>query len=171
MITDLIQRTKLGDDEAFFQLISSFKEQLYRIAYSYLKNEAEALEAIQETTCRAYQSLHKLKDTSYFKTWLIRILINYCIDEQKRKNRQVILSDQEEPQQEGLVEDQISIEAALQKIDARYRTVIRLKYFEDMTVKEIASVINCPEGTVKTRLHRGLEHLRGLLNRDGEFDA
>jgi RNA polymerase sigma-70 factor (ECF subfamily) len=64
---------------------------MYKIAYSYFGNEQDALEAIQETTCRAYNNFHKLKQPQYFKTWLIRILINYCIDEKKRMKKSTLL--------------------------------------------------------------------------------
>lgn len=81
----LVLAAKCGDDEAFYALIILHKDKMYRIAYTYMKNETEALEAVQEATCRAYVQLRKLREPSYFGSWLIRILMNYCVDELKRR--------------------------------------------------------------------------------------
>ncbi|UUZ92843.1 hypothetical protein LJK87_47525 [Paenibacillus sp. P25] len=86
-LEERVRAAQRGDDEAFYALVSEDKERLYRIGYAYLKNETEVLEAIQEVTCRAYMKVRKLKEPKYFHTWLIRILIHYCIDEQKRKRK------------------------------------------------------------------------------------
>ncbi|WP_052877848.1 sigma factor [Thermoanaerobacter wiegelii] len=86
-IEELVSRAKKGDDDAFYELISNLKEQLYRIAFSYLKNEEESLEALQEVTYRVYINIKKLKKAKYFNSWVIRIMINYCINELRNKKR------------------------------------------------------------------------------------
>ncbi|MEX2104755.1 MAG: sigma-70 family RNA polymerase sigma factor, partial [Bacilli bacterium] len=83
----MVHAAKNGDDDAFYRLILDNKEKMYRIAYSYFKNETDALEAIQEVTYRAYVRIKKLREPQYFNTWLIRIMINYCLDEMKKGNR------------------------------------------------------------------------------------
>src|SRR5699024_3006731 len=88
--TTMLKAAKKGDSEAFIQLLETQKEQIYRIAFAYLKNEQDALEAIQKVTFRAYKNIKKLKEAKYFSTWLTRIMINYCIDELKRKKRFLI---------------------------------------------------------------------------------
>lgn len=94
-----------GDHEAFQRLLMGERERLYSIAYAYLHNESDALEAIQETTCGAYVKLGKLREPRYFRTWLIRILIRYCIDEQKRKRRTLPLYAASEPLAADLAND------------------------------------------------------------------
>lgn len=160
----LLKKAQRGDDEAFYQLMESMKEQLYRIALSYLKSEEEALEAVQEVTYRAYINIKKLKKPEFFKTWIIRIMINYCIDELKYKKRFTNENFEVEKSSESLLSnsnyDFVEIETLLSRLEKRYRTVIVLKYFHDYKISEIALILNKPEGTIKTWLYKGLEILR-----------
>ncbi|TVX99672.1 sigma-70 family RNA polymerase sigma factor [Cohnella terricola] len=165
----LARAASQGDDEAFYLLINAEKERLYRIAYSYLRNEADALEAIQETTCRAYGKLRQLKEPKYFLTWYIRILIHCCIDEQKRRRRAFFpwnLSERA-PEPQGDTDDKLELEEAIGKLEPRYRHVIILKYYQDMTLTEIARLLEKPEGTIKTWLHKALAQLRQQIGREG----
>lgn len=87
---NLDDRVKLaikGDEESFEYLINTFKENLYRTAYSYVKNEEDALDVLQETIYKAYISIEKLKEPKYFKTWITRILINNALDVIKKEKR------------------------------------------------------------------------------------
>jgi RNA polymerase sigma-70 factor (TIGR02954 family) len=163
----ILAKAQRGDDDAFFLLISSYKEQLYRIAYSYLKNETEALEAIQEVTFRAYKGIKKLKQASYFKTWIIRIMINYCIDEQ-RKRKRLVFTEKEIAAANVDNTTNIAMQAAVYKLKANYQKVIILKYYEDLTLQQIANVLEKPEGTIKTWLHKALKQLKGILEKGGE---
>ena len=86
----LVKKAIKGDQEAFLALMHSYEEALYRAAISYLKNEGDALEAIQEVTYRAYRSIKTVKEPAYFKTWLIRIMMNYCQDVIKKSKREVL---------------------------------------------------------------------------------
>ncbi|RDI45548.1 sigma-70 family RNA polymerase sigma factor [Falsibacillus pallidus] len=164
---DLIKRAKKGDEHAFYELLQTHKQQLYRIAYSYLKSEADAIEAIQETTYRAFRSIRKLKKPDYFSTWLIRILINYCNDELKKRSR-LVFSDQF-VEIAGSRQDQHSIEMeeAVDQLEEHLRQVITLKYFHDLKIKEIAQIMNLPEGTIKTWLAKGLKILKQNLSEEG----
>lgn len=164
---ELVKKAKKGDDGAFYELIQQHKIQLYRMAMSYLKNENDAVEAVQEVTYRAYRSLKKLKQPTYFSTWLIRILLNYCHDEVNKRKR-LIVTD-ELIQYIGVTSEssQLEIVDALEKIDERYREVITLKYFHDLKIKEISFVLQRPEGTVKTWLHKGLQAMREQLTEKG----
>ncbi|KIL36604.1 hypothetical protein SD71_06160 [Cohnella kolymensis] len=167
-IEQLVLAAQQGDDEAFFQLVSAEKERLYRIAFAYLKNESDALEAIQEITCRAYVKLRKIKEPRYFATWLIRILIHYCIDEQKRKRKVVILTEFPERKADSPPsDDKLSLEGAIDRLAPHYRHIIILKYYQDMTLTEIARLLEKPEGTVKTWLNKALKQLRTHIGPEG----
>lgn len=179
MDTQIILEAQKGDAEAFYQLLSLHKNQLYRIAFRYLKNEQGALEAIQETTYRAYCNLKKLKKPEFFRTWLIRILINVCQDELKYLKRQApydlevssglsgITDNPTEPG--GRVDLQrLDILVALEHMDFKYRQIIELKYFEDLTLRDIADILGRPEGTVKTWLNQALKQLREHLGERGD---
>lgn len=163
----LVQRAIKGDDEAFLKLMQLYKVDLYKTALSFLKNEGEALEAIQEVTFRAYKSIQSVRETSYFKTWLVRIMINYCND-QLRKSKRVVLNE-DILQSKGIYEnhDQMELKEIMLDLDDRSREILTLKYFHDLKIKDIASTMRCPEGTVKTWLNKALKSLRGKLEEKG----
>lgn len=159
-----------GDEQAFYRLVSARRQKLYGIAYSYLRNEADALDAIQETVCKAWAKCHQLKDASAFVPWLIRILIHCCMDELKRRKRVLpFASELSQPEGEMVSVHRLDLDSALDRLKPKYRHVLILKYYEDMTLAEIARVLNCPEGTVKTWLHQGLKQLRRHMNLGGEL--
>ena len=166
---ELVIASQEGDDNAFYELMKLNKVKLYKIAYTYLKNEEDALEAIQETTYRAYTKLKKLKEPKYFKTWLVRILINYCFDELKRQKKCLPMLNDKEISQE-MNNDRLDMEWAIDKLLPKYRDIIILKYFEDLRIQDIALILECPEGTVKTWLNKALNDLRIIL-REGGVDV
>ena len=164
-VTSLAEKAIKGDDTAFLTLLDQHKEQLYRMAIVYLKNEEEALEAIQETTYRAYRSIKKLREPSFFSTWLVRILLNVCSNElkAKKKHHQFIGYDTAYTEDYG----QLEIEEALMYLDESSREIIVLKYIRDLPIREIAAICECPQNTVKTRLYRGLQKLKELMKETG----
>lgn len=168
---ELVIAAQSGDSEAFYKLMSLYSRNLYKIAYSYLENEQGALEAVQETTCRAFIKLKKVKKPQYFKTWVTKILINYCIDELKRSKKLTELNIEEPMEDNSSSLDNMDLNIALNKLDSKYKQVIVLKYFQDMTTEDIASVLERPEGTIKTWLHRGLTGLRKYFIKDGDLNV
>lgn len=167
---ELVKAAQLGDHEAFHQLVSANNKKLYSIAIAYLKDENDALEAIQEATCKAYIKLAKLKEPRYFQTWFIRILIRCCIDEQKRKKKMMPLFQITEPLAADLkLDDKIRLEMAIDLLAPKLRHIIILKYYEDMTLSEIANLLEKPEGTVKTWLNKALKELRIAFRKEEEY--
>lgn len=158
-----------GDETAFYHLVSSQKRKLYGIAFSYLRNESDALDAVQETVCKAWLKCRQLKEPNAFMPWLIRILIHVCIDEQKRRKRTLPLTALTQPASGEMVSvHKLDLEIALERLKPKYRHVLTLKYYQDMTLTEIARILDRPEGTVKTWLHKGLKQLRGQMTWGGE---
>lgn len=145
------------------------QEALYRTALSFLKNEEDALEAVQEVTYRAFKHIRKLKEPAYFKTWVIRIMMNYCQDIIRKSKRELV--------EDGLlhligIEENftfIEIEEALTHLTEYERELLHLKYFEDIKIKDIAIMWKTPEGTIKTRLHKALRSLRYHFEGKGEM--
>lgn len=164
----LAKKAIKGDEEAFLTLMHTYEEALYRTAFSYLKNEGDALEAIQEVTYRAYKGIKTVKEPAYFKTWLIRIMMNYCQDVIKKSNREVL--EERILTIQGVTEDFtfLELEEALLNLSAYERELLHLKYFEDVKIKDIAVMWNTPEGTIKTRLHKALLALRAGFEEKGE---
>lgn len=163
----LVARAKKGNKQAFETLMHEEKEKMYKMAFIYMKNENDALEVFQETVLKAFTSMHSLKDDRYFSTWITRILINTAL--QMLKNKKNIV-----PIHQGMidgagrdghvgVEVQIDLMDALEDMEEKYKTVLLLRYYEDFTVKQIAAFLECPEGTVKTNIRRGLEQLKSKL--------
>lgn len=163
----LVKDAIKGDDSSFLKLMQLYKIDLYKTALSYFRNEEEAIEAIQEVTYRAYKNLKSIRDTAYFKTWLTRIMINYCNDQLKKKKR-IVLSDKI-LNQKGNEQNhsRIELKDAMLGLDDRSREILILKYFNDMKIKDIASSMQCPEGTVKTWLNKALKALREKLEEKG----
>ncbi|MDN4524965.1 sigma-70 family RNA polymerase sigma factor [Fictibacillus fluitans] len=162
-----VEDASKGDGEAFLTLMKQYKLDLYRTALSYLHDEGEALEAIQEVTYRAYKNIRSIKQPAYFKTWLIRIMINYCND-QLKNNRRMTVND-ELLNAYGISENhsEMELKDAMQGLDERSREILILKYFHDLKIKDIAQAMQCPEGTVKTWLNKALKMLRDRLDEKG----
>lgn len=159
------------DEELFYEQVAGQKRKLYSIAYSYLRNEADSLEVLQESTCRAWIKRKSLKDAERFAPWLTRILINCCNDELKRRKRNTVAEAARSD--EGIMEmksdRRLDMEQALDGVKPKYRQVLVLKYYKDMTLAEITEVLDKPEGTVKTWLNKGLKQLRDKMKRKGEL--
>ncbi len=164
-----VKKAKRGSDKAFQELIQEEKNKLYRMAYMYVKNENDALDIVQEAIYKAYISMKTLKENQYFSTWLTRILINKALDFIK-KNKRVIPIDEIERFHTAEIhqmEDRIDLIDAINRLEAKYRTMVILRYYKDFTIKQIAETLDCPEGTVKTHLHRALKRLKMDLKEEG----
>ncbi|TQR15047.1 sigma-70 family RNA polymerase sigma factor [Psychrobacillus lasiicapitis] len=159
---ELASKAIKRDEQAFLQLMKLHKNALYRTAFAFLKNEHEAIEAMQEVTFRAFQKIHTVKEPAYMKTWLIRIMINYCQDQLKKKKRitSVELLGEIGNHSDNL---KLEIEEALASLSKAEQQLIYLKYYQDTKIKEIAALEKIPEGTVKSRLHKALKSLRNFL--------
>ncbi|WP_349304949.1 sigma-70 family RNA polymerase sigma factor [Paenibacillus sp. Marseille-Q4541] len=154
----------LLNEEQFIKYLSGQQRKLYSIAYSYLRNEADAIEVIQEATCRAWLKRKKLNSEESFTPWLIRITINCCMDELRRKKRVFPVGKwMDEPAHEMKNNDRIDLERAMDQMKNKYRHVVMLKYYQDMTIPEIAKILQKPEGTIKTWVREGLKQLRKYL--------
>ncbi|BCB04229.1 DNA-directed RNA polymerase sigma-70 factor [Bacillus sp. KH172YL63] len=166
-----VRRAKKGDDKAFQELIEEEKNKLYRMAYIYVKNEDDALDIVQDTIYKAFISIKKLKEPRYFSTWLTRILIHSALDYMKKKNKVVPFEDMGDfPNSQHIrVEDELDLGEAIERLDPHYKTAIILRYYHDLPIKEIAALLKCPQGTVKTRIHRAIQQLKTDLER-GESD-
>lgn len=164
-----VKKAIKGDRQAFLDLIEPQKDKLYKIAYTYVKNENDALDVIQETMFKAYTSVDRLKKPKYFDTWLVKILINVSITILNRNKNTTYLEESTISSYNNLDEheNKLDLENELKKLDKKYREVIVLRYFKDFTIKEIAEILDIPLGTAKTNLYRGLESLRRAMEERG----
>ena len=161
----LIEKSKAGDTEAFEELLKLHSDQLYRTAFLYVGNRDDALDIVQETSFNAFLAIKKLKHNQYFSTWLTRILIN-CANDYLRKNKKHIPFADVDPfisRREEMNLEHIDLIRAINKLKPKYRNAVILFYFRDLPIKDIASIMEVPENTVKTYLHRGKKQLKNKL--------
>ena len=151
----LIRKAKKGDKDAFCRLMDLQMQSMYKVARAYLKNDEDAADAIQETILSCFQKIGTLEQNRYFKTWLIRILINKCKDILQAKS--LMMYTDSLPETPIYEEDFEMVEwnQVLAPLDEKYRTILLLSYMEGFNTREIGEILNMKEGTVKTRLARG----------------
>lgn len=163
---DIIKKAIKGDNDSINTIINENKEYLYKTAFLYIKDEEEAVEVCQETVYKAIINLHKLKNPKYFKTWITRILINNVNDRNRSQSKIIydikVLEEIEDISYEKL-EEKIDLYNAIDILEEKFKTPIILQYFQDMTIKEIADVLECNENTIKTYIKRGKKKLYKIL--------
>ena len=147
--------------EILINYVKDNKEKLYRVAFSYSKNEEEALDIVQEAITKALKNINKLKQTEYVKTWFYRILINECL--QYKRNKRIITCELSEIENQieskNMSPDELDVYNYVQNLNEKLKTVIILRYFEDMKISEIAKITKTNENTVKSRLYKALKIL------------
>lgn len=164
----LLKKAQKGNEQAFIELLQPEKLKLYKMAYLYMKNETDALDIVQETVARAFASIHSVKEPMYFSTWLTKICINTAL-ESIRKTSKIIYMEQPiaEIAEDLALEEKMDLLEAIEQLDEKYKTVIILKYYQDLPVKDIAELLNCPQGTVKTNIHRAIQQLKKHVLKGG----
>lgn len=138
-------------------------ERFYRLVYSYVHNEADALDVVQESACKAIIQCKKLKDTEKLLPWLCRIVVNTSLDLLRNQIKEQPAEELPEAAAEDKYEE-LDLKKALNRLEPENRTVIILRYFEDMKIEDIALVVDENVNTVKTRLYRSLKKLRIQLD-------
>ena len=176
-----IKQVIKGDQNAFGEIVELYKDKVFHVCFRMLGNRHEAEDISQEAFIRAYTNIHTFDIDRKFSTWLYRIATNLCIDRIRKKKPDYFLDAEvagtegltmysqiqaKEPLPEEEVESmelQSSIQKEISKLPDKYRSVIVLKYIEELSLKEISEILDLPLGTVKTRIHRGREALRKQL--------
>ena len=140
----------------------------YRLAYSYLHDRDEALDAVQTAVCKALEKQDSLRDAGAMRTWFYRILVNVCTD--VLRQRKLVTFVPPEALDAGSYEDPLPEDGSLAKrVDAlppEVSAIIRLRFYEEQSLAEISRILDCPLSTVKTRLYTGLKKLR--IQMEGE---
>ena len=176
----LIQRCIAGDATAFEPLVEKYRQRVWRLAYQVLHDREEAWDVAQEAFVRAFHSLPTFRGQSAFYTWLFRITVNVATDRHRQRGAQARafgperVSEEEwarttpDPgggpeQQAARKEQRERIRSALDALPPKARTIIMLSDVEGLSYREIAEVLNCPIGTVMSRLHNARKRLKALL--------
>jgi RNA polymerase sigma-70 factor, ECF subfamily len=173
----LIQRAQKGDPDAFATLVDEHQRYVYNLAFRVVKDENEALDLTQETFIRAWTALPNFRGQSQFRTWLYRITTNLCYNRLPNLRRSLadlgddVLPDLPESEERNSnplrqiesSEARIHLHHAIDQLDANYKILIVMRYHDELSYDEIASLLNLPLGTVKTGLFRAREKLRLAL--------
>ena len=151
------------------QYVTKEQNALYRLAYSYTKNESDALDVVQDAIYKALKNAGSLKEPQYIKTWFYRILTNTAID-YLRKNQKYQLTD-DESQFEAVDRDhyqELDLDLLFNVLSPQQRLIISMRYFEDMRLNDIAEILGENLNTVKSRLYGALKKLRVTLENTEE---
>ena len=149
--------------ERLIQYIVENQDRFYRIAYSYTRHQEDALDAVQGAVCKALEAYESIKNPDAIKTWFYRILINECLTGLKKRDKIVLIADaakQKEVYYEKGYEQEGDMEEELEKLETDVQGIIKLRFFEEMSLKEISAITGLNLNTVKTKLYRGLRLLK-----------
>lgn len=155
-----IRKAREGDPDAFIQLMDAHKQSMYQVARGYFSNSMDVEDVLSETVLTCWERLGTLRRPEFFKTWLIRILINNCNDLIRSRRRLVPLDGIPEPA-ETIREDDLP--GLLDQLERQTRLILILHYSQGYKTREIAKMLGLPHGTVTSRLKRGRDKLEKLL--------
>jgi len=178
----LLERSKAGDIAAFETLIEAYQKKIFNLAYRIVGNYDDAGDLAQEALIRIFRSIANFKEQSSFSTWVYRITTNVCLDDiRKKKNRRVLSLDEEIHVEDGEMKRQIMsddplpdevaekeelrhlVNSAIKGLPEEQRLVITLRDIQGLTYDEISEVLDCPSGTVKSRINRARQALKNVL--------
>ncbi|HEY6421379.1 MAG TPA: sigma-70 family RNA polymerase sigma factor [Candidatus Binataceae bacterium] len=179
---ELIERATKGESDAFAVLVERYQRRVVGVAMAVVHNQDDAVELAQETFVRAFENLSKFESRSSFSTWLYRIAANLAIDFWRREGRHVVLHGEDAdnelkrmPSPQGdsyksAARSELSerIKQALEELTPEHRAVILLREVEGLSYDEISETLQCPRGTVMSRLHYARGRLRVILKDLGE---
>lgn len=161
------------DKLTYAQQLQANRERYYRVAYTYVKNEQDALDIIGEATYKGLRELHTLRKEEYFNTWMMRIVINAAIDFIRKNARHITCGDEVweliPAEETGLSPDEaLDLYEAMDALSGRDKACVILRFFEEYSFPQIADILREPEPTCKSRLYRALKKMRGHLEKGAE---
>ncbi len=180
----LLAKAKNGDIASFERLIEKHQKTAYNIALRTVGNEEDAKDLTQDALIKVYKNIHRFREDSSFTTWLYRIVVNTCKDEMKKKKLSVISIDKEVDTGESQVKLEIPdessspervletaelnnvIQDAINTLPEQNRIAVVLRDIQGFSYEDISKLIDCPVGTVKSRINRGRKILRDILKNE-----
>jgi RNA polymerase sigma-70 factor, ECF subfamily len=174
---ELIERARKGDTGAFGILVDRYQRRVVGVAMAVVHSQEDALELAQESFVRAFENLNKFESRSSFSTWLYRITANIAIDFRRRERRHPTMRGEEAETEIQKLPSNVGdsfkeaqrgemsrrIKDALDQLTPEHRAAILLREVEGLSYDEISDVLQCPRGTVMSRLHYARNHLREIL--------
>lgn len=159
--------------EDFYQVIKEYivenQNKFYRLAYNYTRNQEDALDAVQNAVCKILEHYKEIQNENAVRTWVYRIIVNESLRLLKEKKRQDWLknnTDGEGVYEERRFDVQDDLYEQINNLDTETQTIIKLRFYEDLTLKEIAEITEMNLNTVKAKLYRGLQALKVWIKED-----
>lgn len=176
---NILYRAQRGDAEAFSQLVEAYQSAVYRICLRAGLSPADAEDAAQDAFVKAWQALPRFRGDCQFSTWLYRLAANAATDTARRQKRHADTQDiddtalpdgEDTPHQAAEKREAVAnVRRALAELKPEYRTVLLLRFMEDLSYEEIGRALGLPPGTVKSRINRGKAQLKEILLRQGNL--
>lgn len=141
-------------------------DKIYRLAFSYTKDTQNAEDVVNESVSRALSAINSLKNDSYMGTWFYRIVVNTANTYLKKQSKIIYLDETKDIETCDDKYMDVDLYEAVMNLDSKYRTIVILRFFEDMSLEKIASILDENINTVKTRLYTALEKLKKYFNKD-----
>lgn len=176
VILEWVEAAMQGDQDAFAELVYTYQDAVYNLCYRILSDRAEAEDAAQEAFLRAYLNLTRYDMARSFKTWLLTIASNHCIDRLRRRRMKLmsiddpmpeltLTSDEPEPEKASITREQSeAIQGLLNQLPEDYRAAIVLRYWYDYSYNEIADMLETTESAIKSRLFRARQMLAEMID-------
>jgi RNA polymerase sigma-70 factor, ECF subfamily len=162
---DVLEACRRGDQDALRVLFEAHKDRVYSLALRFTGDGTAAWDVTQEVFIKVFSKLREFRNQSKFETWLYRIVLNACIDEQRRNKRFVPFAEhhqhnqisEDQPQEKSYVRRQVTeaVQQAVARLSPKVKAPILLRYVEGLSYTEIAEALGCRAGTVAARLNRG----------------
>jgi RNA polymerase sigma-70 factor, ECF subfamily len=165
----LVEQARRGDHDAFATLARGAAVRLDRAARLMVRDPELARDAVQDALMRAWRDLPGLRDPDRFQAWIYRLTVNACLDQARHRRRRVVEVEIEpfagpaSPDPAAAIADREVIETVLRRLDERGRAIVVLHYFVGLPLTDVAVSLGIPLGTVKSRLHRTLDEMRGAV--------
>jgi RNA polymerase sigma-70 factor (ECF subfamily) len=168
---ELVERARQGDRVAFGELAVTVGDRLHAVAHRILRDRELAGDVTQQALVKIWQELPRLRDSDLFAGWCYRVLVNACRDELRRRRRPAADLNLNEndawmPDASMSVADRDQLDRAFGRLSVDHRSVVILHYYLDYSLAEIATIVNVPVGTVRSRLHYARRIMRSAIEAD-----
>lgn len=173
-VSRLVKQAQKGNKEALLQLIIAEQDAYYRLAYSYMRNEHDAMDAMEDMIVTLYEKLDQLKKGEAFYSWSKTILVNRCKTMLRKNERLLPLGDEQEPSLAALTDDnpyrntesEMDMQVLLSHLNVQQREAIELRYIHDLPYQTIADMTDAPVGTIKSRISQAKQKLKAMIGGD-----
>lgn len=174
-VSRLVKQAQKGNKEALLQLIIADQDAYYRLARTYMGNEHDAMDAMEDMIVTLYEKIDQLHKGEAFYSWSKTILVNRCKTLLRKKERFLPLGNEQESSLAALTDDnpyrssesEMNMDVLLSHLNAQQREAIELRYVHDLAYQTIADMTGAPLGTIKSRISQGLQKLKVLIGGEG----